>query len=46
MILGTYQMSEFLEIVAPQYPDKYFIIYDVSVDYTKADLSKCVFCDL
>jgi basic membrane protein A and related proteins len=39
MILGTYQMSEFLEIVAPQYPDKYFIIYDVSVDYTKADLS-------
>ena len=39
MILGTYQMSEFLEIVAPQYPDKYFIIYDVSVDYTKAYLS-------
>jgi basic membrane protein A and related proteins len=39
MVLGTYQMSEFLEIVAPQYPDKYFIIYDVSVDYTKADLS-------
>lgn len=39
MILGTYQMSEFLEIVAPQYPDKFFIIYDVSVDYTKADLS-------
>jgi basic membrane protein A len=39
MILGTYQMSEFLEIVAPQYPDKKFIIYDVSVDYSKADLS-------
>lgn len=39
MILGTYQMSEFLQIVAPQYPDKFFIIYDVSVDYTKADLS-------
>lgn len=39
MIIGTYQMSEFLEILAPQYPDKYFIIYDVSVDYSKADLS-------
>jgi basic membrane protein A len=37
MILGTYQMSEFLQIVAPKYPDKKFIIYDVSVDYTKCD---------
>ncbi len=38
MILGTYQMSEFLEMVAPQYPDKKFIIYDVSVDYSKEGL--------
>lgn len=38
MIVGTFQMSEFLEIVAPQYPDKYFIIYDVSVDYDRGDL--------
>lgn len=38
MVLGTFQMSEFLEIVAPQYPDKRFIIYDVSVDYSKAGL--------
>jgi basic membrane protein A len=38
MVLGTYQMSEFLEIVAPKYPDKFFIIYDVSVDYTKPGL--------
>lgn len=37
MILGTYQMSEFLQIIAPKYPDKKFIIYDVSVDYTKCD---------
>lgn len=37
MVLGTYQMSEFLQIVAPKYPDKKFIIYDVSVDYTKCD---------
>ena len=37
MILGTFQMSEFLQIVAPKYPDKKFIIYDVAVDYTKCD---------
>ena len=37
MILGTYQMSEFLQIVAPKYPDKKFIIYDVSVDYAACD---------
>jgi len=35
MILGTYQMSEFLEKVAPKYPDKKFIIYDVAVNYEK-----------
>jgi basic membrane protein A and related proteins len=39
MILGTFQMSEFLQIVAPKYPDKKFIIYDVSVDYTACDCS-------
>jgi basic membrane protein A len=33
LICGTYQMSEFLQNVAPKYPDKKFIIYDVSVDY-------------
>ena len=38
MILGTYQMSEFLEKTAPKYPDKKFIIYDVSVNY---DNCKC-----
>ena len=37
MIVGTWQMSEFLQIVAPKYPDKKFIIYDVSVDYTACD---------
>jgi basic membrane protein A and related proteins len=39
MILGTYQMSEFLQIVAPKYPDKKFIIYDVAVDYNACDCS-------
>lgn len=37
LIVGTYQMSEFLQLVAPKYPDKKFIIYDVSVDYTACD---------
>jgi basic membrane protein A len=37
LIVGTWQMSEFLQIVAPKYPDKKFIIYDVSVDYTACD---------
>jgi len=39
MVLGTFQMSEFLQRVAPQYPDKKFIIYDVSVDYSACDCS-------
>ena len=30
-ILGTYQMTEFLEQIAHKYPDKYFIIYDSPV---------------
>jgi basic membrane protein A len=33
LICGTFQMSEYLQAVAPKYPDKKFIIYDVSVDY-------------
>jgi basic membrane protein A len=37
LIVGTWQMAEFLQIVAPKYPDKKFIIYDVSVDYTACD---------
>jgi basic membrane protein A len=37
MIVGTYQMTDFLQKVAPQYPDKKFIIYDSPVDYTKCD---------
>jgi basic membrane protein A and related proteins len=37
MVLGTFQMSEFLQMVAPKYPDKKFIIYDVNVDYSACD---------
>jgi len=31
MVLGTYQMTEFLEQIAGNYPDKYFMIYDSAV---------------
>ena len=33
VIVGSYNMIEHLEEVAPQYPDKKFIIFDASVDY-------------
>jgi basic membrane protein A len=32
MVLGTYQMTEFLENIADRYPDKYFMIYDSPVN--------------
>jgi len=41
LICGTFQMSEFLAMVAPKYPDKKFIIYDVSVPYDKCEGNKC-----
>ena len=34
IITGTWQMQENLQEVAAQYPDKKFIIYDTSVDYS------------
>jgi basic membrane protein A len=36
-IVGTFQMISYLEQVAPQYPDKRFIIFDAPVDYEKCD---------
>ena len=41
LIVGSWQMSDFLQIVAPKYPDKKFMIYDQTVDYTKCT-NKCV----
>ena len=38
IILGTWQMVDALQKIAPQYPDKKYIIFDTAVDYTKADL--------
>jgi basic membrane protein A len=33
LIAGTFQMIEYLEKVAPQYPDKKFFLYDAPVNY-------------
>ena len=33
LIFGTFQMIEYLERFAPEYPDKKFIIYDAPVNY-------------
>jgi len=38
IIVGTYQMQEIIEKVAPQFPDKKYIIFDSSVQYNKYDL--------
>lgn len=35
VIVGTWQMAGYLEKAAKEYPDKKFIIYDTTVDYTK-----------
>ena len=39
IIVGTWQMSEKLQEVAPQYPDKKYILFDSSVDYDADDES-------
>jgi basic membrane protein A len=33
LIVGTFDMTAFLQNIAPQYPDKKFILYDANVDY-------------
>jgi len=32
-VVGTWQMNEYLQALAPQYPDKSFVIFDSTVDY-------------
>jgi len=39
IITGTFNMQEQIEEVAPKFPDKKYILFDVSVDYDKADYS-------
>lgn len=38
-IAGTAQLIDYIQEIAPQYPDTTFIHYDQSVDYDAADLS-------
>ena len=34
LVAGSWSMQEYMEAVAPNYPDKKFIIYDAPVDYS------------
>lgn len=38
IIAGTFNMKEIMENIAPQFPDKQFILFDVSADFTKPDI--------
>jgi len=39
IITGTWQMQEIVSRIAPEYPDKKFIVYDTSMDYSAGDYS-------
>ncbi|AEX85865.1 adenine nucleotide translocator 1 [Marinitoga sp. 1135] len=38
IIVGTWQMVELLQRIAPMYPDQKYIIYDDAVDYSQGNL--------
>ncbi len=38
IIVGTWQMASILQKIAPKYPNKKYIIFDTTVDYSKGDL--------
>lgn len=38
IIAGTWQLQQYLEKLAPKYPNKKFFTYDTSVDYSKGNL--------
>ncbi|MEG2353841.1 MAG: BMP family ABC transporter substrate-binding protein [Clostridium sp.] len=38
IIVGTWEMMEYLERVATQYPDKKYIIFDTGMDFSKGNL--------
>jgi basic membrane protein A len=38
VVLGTWQMTEALMEIAPEYPEKRYVIFDTSVDYSQGDL--------
>lgn len=37
VISGTYNMEQAMEKVAPEFPDKQFLLFDVSADFTKCN---------
>ncbi|MDA3812108.1 MAG: BMP family ABC transporter substrate-binding protein [Spirochaetaceae bacterium] len=39
IVCGTWEFVELLQLYAPDYPDKKYIIFDSGVDYSVADLS-------
>ena len=43
LIVNSADVKEIVERVAPEYPDKKFIIYDSDIDYSVADLSNVYF---
>lgn len=38
IIVGTWQMTEYLEKIAPKYPNNRYVIFDTAVDYKKGNL--------
>ncbi len=38
VVMGTWQMTEMLQEYAPEYPNKKYIIFDTSVDYSLPDM--------
>jgi len=38
IIVGTWQMTEHLEKIAPKYPNNRYVIFDTAVDYSKGNL--------
>ncbi|NPV78007.1 MAG: BMP family ABC transporter substrate-binding protein [Anaerolineae bacterium] len=43
IIAGTFNMKEMMEKVAPQFPDKQFILFDVSADFEKCPDCKNIY---
>ncbi|MCH3915884.1 MAG: BMP family ABC transporter substrate-binding protein [Spirochaetia bacterium] len=39
IVTGLWEMAQVIQDVAPQYPDKKFILFDTSVDYSAGDYS-------
>ena len=40
VIAGTWQLVDYLQAIAPKHPEKVFITYDTTADYSKGDMGK------